>query len=296
MSKYDKQYLELVKEILKDGTLMPCRTGNNTLVKLNKLLVHDLNEGFPILTFRSLPFKAVKTELYGFLNAKTSKKFYIENGCSYWRQWCNPTKIPHGLSDEERKAYQLQENDLGNIYGFNYRHFSANYINENTDYTGQGFDQLEHLIDTLKKNPYDRRLILTAWDPAHMNTQALPPCLHTFQFNYLGNRLHITGFMRSADLPIGVPTDVNYTTLLLYLVAQTVGMKPGTVTLSMCNCHIYDNQIDIIKDHLQQWDNVQYELPKLELDPFATVFNFKPNMAKLVNYEHGEKVIFPIAV
>lgn len=296
MSNYDKQYLNLVKEILEKGSKTPCRTGNHTLVRLNRVLTHDMDEGFPILTFRPIPFKGVKAELSCFLQGITDKSVFVERGCNYWNEWCNPSKVPAGLSDEERKKKQLEVNDLGNIYGFHYRHFGAKYIDEKTDYTGQGFDQLKSVVERLKKDPYDRRLIISAWDPSTMETQALPPCMYLFNFVYLDGRLHLSAKMRSTDVILGAPADTCFCALLLSLMCQTVGIKPGTIELSMTNCHIYDNHIDIIKEHLDEWDKVQYDLPTLKLDPNATVFNFMPEMTTLENYQKGGKVSFPIAV
>ena len=291
MMTWDNQYLDLVEEIITKGEKMPCRTGNNTLVRLNRNLDWDLKDGFPILTFRQLPFKGMKGELSCFLQGVTDKQEFENRNCKYWKEWCNPTKVPY--SDKEgMKA----ERDLGNIYGFNYRHFGAEYDNFDTDYTGKGFDQLQDVVNTLKTNPYDRRMIISAWDPAHMNTMALPPCMYLFQFTYLGGRLHMTAKMRSTDIILGCPTDVMFCALFLSLMAKTVGMEPGTINLSMTNCHIYDNHIEIAKEHLKGWRAEQYVLPKLILDEEATVFNFMPDMAKLDNYEHGEKVKFQIAV
>ena len=264
---------------------------NKVLVRLNKSLTWDVNEGFPILTFRQIPFKGVKAELSCFLQGITDKRIYQERGCNYWNFWCNPAKVPY--SDKEGMK---EERDLGNIYGWNYRHFGAEYNNYDTDYTGQGFDQLEQVINKLKIDPYDRRMIITAWDPAHMNTMGLPPCLHTWQFNYLGGKLHLTGLQRSADLILGVPADMIQGTLLLYLVAKTVNMQPGTITLEFCNCHIYDNHIEKVKEHLEAWKSCDIPLPTIELDSEATVFNFLPDMANLDNYQYAEKVSFDVAV
>lgn len=291
MNNYNKQYLNLVEEILTQGKEAPCRTGNNVLVRLNKHLTWDLNEGFPILTFRQIPFKGVKGELSCFLEGITDKRVYQERGCKYWDYWCNPEKVPY--SDKEGMK---EERDLGNIYGFNYRHFGAEYKNYDTDYTGKGYDQLARVVNTLKENPYDRRMIMTAWDPSNMQTMGLPPCLHTWQFNYLDNKLHLTGLQRSADTILGVPADMIQGALLLHLMAQTVNMQPGTLTLEFCNCHIYDNHIDKVKEHLETWKACDIPLPRLELDQNATVFNFLPDMAKLDNYQFGEKVSFDVAV
>lgn len=291
MSSYDNQYLDLVEEILNEGIEAPCRTGNNTLVKLNRVLTHDLKDGFPILTFRPLPFKGMKAELAMFLQGNVSKESYQKSGCLYWNDWCNPQKVPY--SDKEGMK---KENDLGPIYGWQWRFWNAEYVDEKTDYTGQGYDQLKRVVDTLKTNPYDRRLIINAWNPSYEDKMALPPCVFQFQFNYLDNRLHITVNQRSCDTLLGVPTDFQFYALLLHLMCQTVDMKPGTITLNLCNCHIYDNHIEKTKENMKRWREVQYNLPKLVLDPSATVFNFMPDMASLENYQHGEKVTFPIAV
>ena len=291
MNAYNKQYLDLVEDILNNGIEAPCRTGNKVLVTLNKSLTWDLKNGFPLLTFRQIPFKGVKGEISCFLEGITDKRIYRERGCNYWNEWCNPKRVPY--SDKEGMK---QENDLGNIYGFGWLHFGQEYTDINKDYTNTGVNQVKQVVETLKTNPYDRRMIITAWDPAHMDTMGLPPCLHTWQFNYVGNRLHLTGLQRSADTILGVPADMVQGALLLHLMAQTVNMEPGTLTLEFCNCHIYDNHIQTVKEHIEKWKKCDIELPNIILDKNATVFNFMPEMAILDNYQYEEKVSFPIAV
>ena len=291
MNAYNKQYLDLVEDILNNGIEAPCRTGNKVLVTLNKSLTWDLKNGFPLLTFRQIPFKGVKGEVSCFLEGVTDKRIYRERGCNYWNEWCNPKKVPY--SDKEGMK---QENDLGNIYGFSWLHFGQEYSGLEEDYTNTGVNQVKQVVETLKTNPYDRRMIVTAWDPAHMDTMGLPPCLHTWQFNYVGNRLHLTGLQRSADTILGVPADMVQGALFLHLMAQTVNMEPGTLTLEFCNCHIYDNHIQTVKEHIEKWKKCDIELPNIVLDKNATVFNFMPEMAVLDNYQYEEKVNFPIAV
>lgn len=291
MNAYNKQYLDLVEDILNNGVEAPCRTGNKVLVRLNKSLTWDLNDGFPILTFRQIPFKGVKGEISCFLEGITDKRIYQERGCNYWNDWCNPKKVPYS-----NKEGMKNENDLGNIYGFNWLHFGEKYYNYDTNYKNKGTNQLKNVVETLKNNPYDRRMIITAWDPAHLDTMGLPPCLHTWQFNYLDNKLHLTGLQRSADTILGVPADMIQGALLLYLMAQTVDIPVGTLTLEFCNCHIYDNHIEIVKEHIEKWKKCDIALPQLGLNPNATVFNFMPEMATLFDYQYEEKVIFPIAI
>ena len=291
MNAYNKQYLDLVEDILNNGIEAPCRTGNKVLVTLNKSLTWDLKNGFPLLTFRQIPFKGVKGEVSCFLEGVTDKRIYRKRGCNYWNEWCNPKKVPY--SDKEGMK---QENDLGNIYGFSWLHFGQEYSGLEEDYTNTGVNQVKQVVETLKTNPYDRRMIVTAWDPAHMDTMGLPPCLHTWQFNYVGNRLHLTGLQRSADTILGIPADMVQGALFLHLMAQTVNMEPGTLTLEFCNCHIYDNHIQTVKEHIEKWKKCDIELPNIVLDKNATVFNFMPEMAVLDNYQYEEKVSFPIAV
>ena len=291
MNAYNKQYLDLVEDILNNGIEAPCRTGNKVLVTLNKSLTWDLKNGFPLLTFRQIPFKGVKGEVSCFLEGVTDKRIYRERGCNYWNEWCNPKKVSY--SDKEGMK---QENDLGNIYGFSWLHFGQEYSGLEEDYTNTGVNQVKQVVETLKTNPYDRRMIVTAWDPAHMDTMGLPPCLHTWQFNYVGNRLHLTGLQRSADTILGIPADMVQGALFLHLMAQTVNMEPGTLTLEFCNCHIYDNHIQTVKEHIEKWKKCDIELPNIVLDKNATVFNFMPEMAVLDNYQYEEKVSFPIAV
>lgn len=291
MNTYDNQYLDLVEDILNNGEVNPCRTGNNTLVKLNRVLTHDLAEGFPILTFRPLPFKGCRVELECFLMGNTDKKYYQDRGCQYWNSWANPK-----LADPKDKEAQFKERDLGPIYGYQWVAFNAPYERYDVDNKHLGINQIKRVVDTLKVNPYDRRLIVNAWNPSQEDQMALPPCVYVFQFNYVGGRLHITVNQRSCDLILGVPTDFQFYSLLLHLMAQTVGMVPGTVTLNLCNCHIYDNHVELVKDNLMKWRKEQFDLPKLILEPEANVFNFRYEMAKLDNYQHGDKVTFPIAV
>lgn len=291
MSNYDFQYLKLVDKVLEEGVINPCRTGNNTHVLLNQVITHDLEDGFPILTFRQMPFKGACGELECFLHGYTNKEQYEAAKCMYWKEWCRPDQVPYG--DKEN---MLKNKDLGPIYGWQWKFGGTNYIDCNTDYTGQGADQIKYIIDTLKKNKYDRRLVVSAWNLHDQDKMALPPCVYAFQLNYFDNRLHMTVNQRSCDLILGVPTDIVFYSILLQLICNTVKMTSGTITFNLCNCHVYDNHVDIYNEHRKEFYNNTFNLPTLNLDVDADVFNFTHDMASLDNYEHGPKVSFPIAV
>ena len=288
---YDLLHLELINKILSTGSIIPCRTGNLTKVLLNQTISWDLANGFPILTFRPIPMKGLTAEIACFLKGITNKEEFEKKGCKYWKQWARPDKIPYTDKDGQEK-----EKDLGPIYGNRWKFFGADYIDCDTNYNGKGFDQIKYIIDTFNKNPYDRRLLVNAWDPTVLNQMALPPCVYGFQLNYMDERLHMTVLQRSCDLILGVPSDIAGYALLLHLFAQTLKIEPGTITFNLCNCHIYDNHFNIIKENFSNWCEETYPLPKLILDKEATVFNFEPHQASLENYKHGKKVVFPVAV
>lgn len=285
---YDELYLNKIKYVLENGVKMPCRTGEDTYKVLNQSITWDLADGFPICTFRPVPFKAACVELSGFLKGITDKQWYIERGCKYWNEWANPKKAP--VTD---KQAQLEERDLGNIYGFQIRHFGADYINYDTDYTGKGVDQLQKVVDTLKTNPYDRRMIISMWDAGHLDSMALPPCMYLYQFSYFKDRLHLTAQMRSTDLVLGLPADIMYCAVFLHLMAKTAGMEPGTVTISMVDTHVYESHVEGIRTC---FDKPQYALPKLKLKEKATVFDFDWDDAELDNYQRGERMCFKVSV
>ena len=291
MNSWDSQYLALVDKVIEQGSINPCRTGNNTNVLLNQVLTHDLNKGFPICTFRQIPFKGACGELSCFLEGITDKKIYEDRKCKYWKNWARPDKIPYS-----NKEGQILEQDLGPIYGWQWKFAGAEYIDCATDYTNKGIDQIKYIIDTLKKDPYDRRLIVNAWNPAQQYQMALPPCVYVFQLNYVNNKLHMTVNQRSCDLILGVATDVVFYSILLHLICKTVNMEIGTITFNLCNCHVYDNHIPVYLKHREKFYQTNLELPQLILNSEADVFNFLPDMAKLNNYQYAEKVSFEIAI
>lgn len=172
-----KQYLDIVKNILENGEWKDTRTQYRTLAVPNVVFSHDMKNGFPLLTTRKLPWQSLRVELEGFLRGITSKKWYQERNCHYWDEFHNPTIPNLGSSKEDKDLaqYYIDYDDLGPIYGYQWRKFDEVY-DENDEGHLQGFDQLQYIVDKLHSNPNDRRMVCSAWNPHHLRIMGLPPC------------------------------------------------------------------------------------------------------------------------
>lgn len=187
MNNTDTEYFRLLNTILRDGKVKHNRTGVDTIGVFGEQIKFDLSKGFPLLTTRKLPFKSTKVELEGFLKGIIDKQWYQERGCHYWDEWCNPQKVSYG-HDETTKQRMREERDLGKIYGYQWRNFNSS-----------GVDQLKRVVDTLKSNPTDRRMIVSAWNPCQLTEMALPPCHFWWMVGVEDDRLNLVWGQRSVD-------------------------------------------------------------------------------------------------
>ncbi|KFH47673.1 Thymidylate synthase-like protein [Hapsidospora chrysogenum ATCC 11550] len=269
------QYLDLVREILDDGEHRPDRTGTGTYsVFAPRPLKFSLNkEGTPILpllTTKRVFTKAVIAELLWFVEGNTSSLALSEAGVKIWdgngsREFLDSVGLSH-----------REVGDLGPVYGFQWRHFGAEYVDAKTDYTGQGVDQLAEVIYKLKNNPYDRRIILSAWNPRDLKKMALPPC-HMFAQFYVSyprrkrpdgqaapaeeaekdgeeeksqGHLHCQLYQRSCDMGLGVPFNIASYALLTHMIAHVCGLVPGSLTHVMGDAHVYLDHVEALKTQL----------------------------------------------
>lgn len=275
-----KVYLDLIKTVLNEGEWKNNRTGIKALTVPGAIIRHDLSQGFPLLTTKKMAFKSIKVELEGFIKGITDKSWYQERGCTIWDEWCNPQKILPGMEREEREKFQKEEKDLGKIYGYQWRNFF-------------GVDQLKQVINTLKQNPDDRRMLVSAWNPAQLNEMALPPCHVLFHLIVTGGRLHLTWFQRSCDLGLGIPFNLASYALLLHLLVQEANLNEGIVTGMLSDVHIYENHLDGIREQLTR---EPYPLPKIITDQFTSILEWKHGDTVLQNYQYHSPISLPIAV
>ena len=289
-----KAYLDIVQHILDTGVDKRDRTGVGCRSIAGAMFAHDMSAGFPLLTTKKMPFKIIATELEFFIKGITDKQWLKERNCHIWDEWCNPQKVPYA-HDEKTKQKMAAERDLGAVYGFQWRHFNAPYENYDSDYTGQGVDQLKYVIDTLKTDPADRRMLVVAWNPSMKNQMALPPCHYAFQVTVTGDKLNLMWNQRSVDVMLGHPINIaSYATLLLLLAKET-GYGEGRLVGFLGDTHIYSNHIKGAKEQLSR-DPHTYPLPKIVTEPFTSIYDWTHTDSTIVGYESYPRIKLDIAV
>jgi thymidylate synthase len=229
----EHEYLHLLEECL----ISPVRETRNgtTHSVFGRSLSHNLSESFPLLTTKKVFFRGVVEELSWFLRGSTNVNELKEKGVHIWDK---------NASDFDPE----NEKDAGAIYGFQWRHFGAKYIDCDTDYAGQGVDQIESLLNGIRDNPYSRRHVLNAWDPGAK--ASLPPCHVLYQFYVKDNHLSVQMYQRSADLFLGVPFNIASTALLTHLIAHECDLEVGMMHIVFGDAHIYESHASAVSEQL----------------------------------------------
>lgn len=278
MQVLDKTFQETLELILTKGYKKEDRTGTGTISFPGVMIRHDMSYGYPLLTLRKVPFKSAAIELEGFIKGITSKKWYKDRGCNYWNQWCNPQVVPYGTDDDTKKKME-ECDDLGKIYGYQWRNF-------------KGVDQLKNIVNTLKTDTNNRRMVCSAWAPDQLNEMALPPCHFAWQVNVTDGKLNLFYYMRSVDFVLG--NDLNTYGLLLHLLAKESNLKEGMLVGFFADAHIYINHIDGIKELLSR--DVTSSLPTIKTDNFKSIYDWQYSDTILLDYNPLPSVKFDVAV
>ncbi len=289
-----QSYLNIVKRVLDEGEEKGNRTDTRAIAVAGAMFEHDMSKGFPLLTTKKMPFKVIGTELEFFIKGITDKQWLQERKCHIWDEWCNPKKVAYG-HDAETKQKMMEERDLGAVYGFQWRHYNASYDSYDTDYTDKGVDQLKRVVNTLKTNPTDRRMIVMAWNPGMMDQMALPPCHYGFQVTVTNGKLNLLWNQRSVDVMLGLPFNIASYAILLHLLAKETGLKEGKLIGFLGDVHIYVNHVEGAREQLSR-DPSLYPLCKIETDPFTSIFEWEASHTKKTGYESYPKIPFQIAV
>ncbi len=289
-----QNYHNIIERVLKEGTHKQDRTDTGAYTIAGAMFEHDMSTGFPLLTTKKMPFKIIATELEFFIKGITDKEWLKERNCHIWDEWCNPKKVPYG-HDEATKQKMAAERDLGPVYGFQWRHFGAVYKNYDSDYSGQGVDQLKYVVDTLKNNPNDRRMLVSAWNPCVKDQMALPPCHYAYQVTITGDKLNLMWDQRSVDVMLGLPFNIASYALLLHLLAKETGYHEGRLVGFLGDVHIYKNHIDGAKEQLTRAPNL-YPLPRIQTEPFTSIFDWEATHTQVLNYQSFPRIPLPIAV
>ena len=287
-----KAYLDIVKRILDEGVPKKDRTGTGTIAIAGAMFEHDMSKGFPLLTTKSVPLRLVSSELEFFLRGICDKRWLQERDNHIWDEWCTPSIVPYA-HDEETKKKMLEERDLGPIYGWQWRHFGAEYKDYKTDYAGRGVDQVKRVVDLLKKNPDDRQMLVLAWNPMDVDKVIPPFCHYGWQVTVLDGRLNLMWNQRSVDVALGLPFNIASYGLLLHLLAKEAGLKEGRLVGFLGDAHIYKNHINGLKEQLKREPK---KLPSIETKDFTSIFDWKYTDSKAIGYEHHPRIKFEIAV
>ncbi|MDE6099762.1 MAG: thymidylate synthase [Paramuribaculum sp.] len=252
-----KQYQNLLREILEKGTDKNDRTGTGTRSIFGYQMRFNLADGFPMVTTKKLHLKSIIHELLWFLKGDTNVRYLQENGVRIWNEWAD------------------DNGDLGHIYGYQWRSWP--------DYSGGFIDQISDAIETIRNNPDSRRIIVSAWNVADLPNMNLPPCHAFFQFYVADGHLSLQLYQRSADCFLGVPFNIASYALLLLMVAQVTGLKPGEFVHTLGDAHIYNNHFEQVRLQLERTPR---ELPKMVLNPeIRNIFDFKYEDFSLEGYD-----------
>ncbi len=252
-----KQYLDLLRHILDNGTDKGDRTGTGTRSVFGYQMRFNLEEGFPLLTTKKLHLKSIIYELLWFLRGDTNVKYLQDHGVRIWNEWAGP------------------DGDLGHIYGYQWRSWP--------DYKGGFIDQISQAVDDIKNNPDSRRIIVSAWNVGDLDNMNLPPCHAFFQFYVADGRLSLQLYQRSADTFLGVPFNIASYALLLMMMAQVTGLRAGDFVHTLGDTHVYRNHFDQVRLQLTREPR---PLPTMTLNPdVKSIFDFTYDDFTLTGYD-----------
>ncbi len=252
-----KQYLDLLDRILTEGTQKGDRTGTGTMSIFGHQARYNLEDGFPLLTTKKLHLKSIIHELLWFLSGDTNVRYLQDNGVRIWNEWAD------------------ENGDLGPVYGHQWRSWP--------DYKGGTIDQIAAVVDQLKHNPDSRRMIVSAWNVAEVDSMALPPCHTMFQFYVADGRLSLQLYQRSADTFLGVPFNIASYALLLQMMAQVTGLRAGDFIHTTGDTHLYLNHLDQARLQLTRTPR---PLPRMVINPdVRDIFSFRYDDFRLEGYD-----------
>lgn len=299
MSKFDVDYINLCKRILSEGVEVENRTGTNTIKVPSHHFHFDLSEEFPVLTTKQLYFKAAIIEMLWIYQAQSNDVRWLqERGVKIWDEW-------EIAEDGYWRATQMLPNEEGVLEKKEVEKFFgeewAHTIGTAYGWIVKNFHLIDKIIDRLKNNPNDRRMVLSLWQDQFVDTAVLPSCVWSSEWDVTDGKLNCWVHQRSCDVPLGLPFNVTQYATLLSLLAHCTGLEPGTIDWSIKDAHIYVNQVEGIKEQIKRFDEQGHlPAPELWIDPEVRDFYEIDNSrelkhVKVKKYQHMGPIKFPIA-
>uniref|UniRef100_A0ABS3ITG5 Thymidylate synthase n=1 Tax=Bifidobacterium asteroides TaxID=1684 RepID=A0ABS3ITG5_9BIFI len=265
-------YEDLVRTILREGTLKSDRTGTGTISLFGRQMRFDLSRSFPLITTKKVYFRGIAYELLWFLKGSQNVRWLQENRVHIWDEWADP-----------------ETGDLGPVYGVQWRSWPAP-TPEDPHHT---IDQIAKVLDLIRTHPDSRRMIVTAWNPAQVDSMALPPCHALFQFYVADGRLSCQLYQRSCDMFLGVPFNIASYALLTLMMAQQADLEPGEFVWTGGDCHIYDNHVEQV---LEQLSRNPYPYPTMRIRKADSIFSYQYEDFEVVDYQCHPAIKAPVAV
>ena len=298
MSKWDKKYIELCRKILTEGFEVENRTGINTIKIPNYNLNFDLSEEFPFLTTKQLAYKNAITEMLWIYQAQSNDVRWLQQRNNHiWDEWEIDENGMWSADQMVLENGKLEKKKVEKYFGEEYAHT----IGTAYGYIVKRYQLTQKLIDTLKNNKTDRRMIMSLWQNEFLNTAVLPSCVWSSEWDVTDGKLNCLVHQRSCDVPLGLPFNVTQYAVLVNLLAQCTDLKPGTLNWSIKDAHIYVNQLEGIKEQIKRFETLEdLEAPQLWINPeIKDFFQFDNSRElkdiKVLNYKHHGKISFPIA-
>ncbi|PAF38622.1 thymidylate synthase [Terribacillus saccharophilus] len=318
MTTSEQAYLDLCRYVLENGTKKEDRTGTGTVSVFGYQMRFDLQKGFPLLTTKKVPFRLIASELLWFLKGDTNIRYLLQHNNNIWNEWAfknwveseaydGPDMTDFGrrsLQDDNfRAAYETQMGrfkqqiltddsfserfgHLGDVYGKQWRNWKTTQ--------GESIDQLQDIIETIKKNPDSRRLIVSAWNPEDVPSMALPPCHTMFQFYVADNKLSCQLYQRSGDIFLGIPFNIASYSLLTHMIAKECGLEVGEFIHTIGDAHLYTNHLEQVETQLSRTPKI---LPTLQIkDSLHSVFDASMEDLEIIGYEPHPAIKAPVAV
>jgi thymidylate synthase len=278
-----KQYLDLVRTVIDNGVRKKTRTGVDTLSYFGAFYKVDLSEGFPLLTTKKMQWKSLLHEVLWYLSGEN----HIRNLRQYTKIW---------------DAWADENGVLETAYGYYWRHFPSAQRDKNGNWIVTEVDQIQYVIDEIKRNPNSRRLVISAWEPGNATTSKLPPCHYTFVFNVNDGKLNCHLTQRSGDIALGIPFNLAAYSLLTQVIAQQVGLQLGQFAHTIVDAHIYigekgteNEKYDHLEGLKEQLKRKPLNLPQLKIAA-KPINELKFEDFELLNYQYQEKISFEVAV
>ena len=298
MSKWDKEYIKLCKKILNDGIEVENRTGINTIKIPSYHLEFNLQDEFPCLTTKQLYFRQAILEMLWIYQAQSNDVRWLqERNVHIWDEWEIGEDGKWRANQNVFENGKIEKKDIVRDFGKEYAHT----IGTAYGYIVRKFELMDRLLNTIKNNPNDRRMLMSLWQDDYIKTAVLPSCVWSSEWDVTDGYLNIWVHQRSCDVPLGLPFNVTQYAVLLSLVAQVCNLKPGVINYSIKDAHIYVNQVDGIKEQIRRFETLgDYEAPELWINPEIKEFNDFDNSKELKDirvrkYKHMGPINFPLA-